>query len=403
LNRSSAGAAVAANDPRLERGVEVWFAGNLIAERRRLLLVEGSNVTLTVADDAPNDQVTVTVASSGGGGGVIDGTYGDITVSGVGTVWDVAAGVVTTTELGGDITAAGKAILNDANAAAQLATLGAQPLDATLTALAGLATGADKLAYSTGTDTFSQATLTAAGRAILDDATAADQRTTLGAQALDATLTALAGLATGADQMPYSTGVDTFSQVGTTSWGRGLLGAANAEASRVQLELDKVYDDAPIQAVTMLTTYEVLCTKSFKLSAGDTVEIEATGTILNNSAANRTYTFQFAWGGLTLEVVDGAVTTFHATQRTAFRVRAVAAVKSSTSCAAFAETHRSAMTAANTGGSGSSATFRFGWEVSASDITGTQTMELRAKSSAATATQTLTVQTWRIRRMPQRL
>ena len=67
LNRSSAGAAVAANDPRLERGVEVWFAGNLIAERRRLLLVEGSNVTLTVADDAPNDQVTVTVASSSGG------------------------------------------------------------------------------------------------------------------------------------------------------------------------------------------------------------------------------------------------------------------------------------------------------------------------------------------------
>jgi hypothetical protein len=55
-----------------------------------------------------------------------------------------------------------------------------QPLDATLTALAGLATGANKLAYSTGTDSFAQTDLTLAGRALLDDATAAAQRTTLG-------------------------------------------------------------------------------------------------------------------------------------------------------------------------------------------------------------------------------
>lgn len=55
-----------------------------------------------------------------------------------------------------------------------------QGLDATLTALAGLATGANKLPYSTGTDTFSQADLTAAGRALLDDADAAAQCVTLG-------------------------------------------------------------------------------------------------------------------------------------------------------------------------------------------------------------------------------
>ena len=65
-------------------------------------------------------------------------------------------------------------------AGAALTALGGQPLDATLTALAALATGADKLAYSTGTDTFSQADFTAAGRALMDDASAAAQRTTLG-------------------------------------------------------------------------------------------------------------------------------------------------------------------------------------------------------------------------------
>ena len=42
-----------------------------------------------------------------------------------------------------------------------------QPLDATLTALAGLATGANKLPYFTGTDTVSQTDLTSVGRDIL--------------------------------------------------------------------------------------------------------------------------------------------------------------------------------------------------------------------------------------------
>lgn len=65
-------------------------------------------------------------------------------------------------------------------AGAALTALGGQPIDATLTALAGLATGADKVAYSTGTDTFSQADLTSFARTLLDDANAGAARTTLG-------------------------------------------------------------------------------------------------------------------------------------------------------------------------------------------------------------------------------
>lgn len=55
-----------------------------------------------------------------------------------------------------------------------------QPLDADLTALAGLTSAADKVPYFTGSGAASVATFTAAGRALVDDASAAEQCTTLG-------------------------------------------------------------------------------------------------------------------------------------------------------------------------------------------------------------------------------
>ena len=74
------------------------------------------------------------------------------------------------------------ALGDDPNFATSITTAlaGKQPLDATLTGLAGTATAANKLIYATGVDTFTTTDLTAAGRALLDDADAAAQRTTLG-------------------------------------------------------------------------------------------------------------------------------------------------------------------------------------------------------------------------------
>jgi hypothetical protein len=62
-----------------------------------------------------------------------------------------------------------------------------------------------------------------------------DFATTSGFQPLDATLTALAGLATGADKFAYSTGTDTFAEADITSYGRTLLGLANAAALKAQV------------------------------------------------------------------------------------------------------------------------------------------------------------------------
>lgn len=55
-----------------------------------------------------------------------------------------------------------------------------QPLDATLTAIAGVSTAADKLIYATGSDTFTTTDFTAAARTVLDDTSTSAMRTTLG-------------------------------------------------------------------------------------------------------------------------------------------------------------------------------------------------------------------------------
>lgn len=54
-----------------------------------------------------------------------------------------------------------------------------QAYDAWLTSIAGLTTAADRMIYTTASDTYAVTTLTAAGRALIDDASASAQRTTL--------------------------------------------------------------------------------------------------------------------------------------------------------------------------------------------------------------------------------
>lgn len=49
--------------------IEVYKAGVLQGTRKAINLIQGSNVTLTTADDAINDRVNITIAATGGGGG----------------------------------------------------------------------------------------------------------------------------------------------------------------------------------------------------------------------------------------------------------------------------------------------------------------------------------------------
>lgn len=58
-----------------------------------------------------------------------------------------------------------------------------QAYDATLTSISQLGTAADKVAYTTGVDTWAETTVTAAARTILDDATVSDMVNSLGGSA----------------------------------------------------------------------------------------------------------------------------------------------------------------------------------------------------------------------------
>ncbi|HAW3248012.1 TPA: hypothetical protein JLS05_000262 [Escherichia coli] len=111
-----------------------------------------------------------------------------------------------------------------------------QALDATLTALAGLATGANKLPYFTGTDTASQTDLTSVGRDIIGKSTIADILTYLGLiealknkQPLSDTLTKLSTLGpqTDADQVLFFSGKNVPAVSALTLAGRQFISKEN--------------------------------------------------------------------------------------------------------------------------------------------------------------------------------
>ena len=296
-----------------------------------LTLAAGSNVTLTTT--AGTD--TVTIAAAGGGGGSkhtiqnsgtgltartnlnFDGTHviatddsgndqSDITLS---ANLQAVSGLTSAADKGiqftgsgtagvFDLTAAGKALIDDASASAQRTTLGLAigtnvlAYDADLAAIAGLTSAADKGIQFTGSGTAGVFDLTAAGKALLDDADAAAQRTTLGLGSI-ATLSAV----TTANITDITTPIATSSDAA----GQTLLydGSNSYDNKQIKVMQD---DSAFTTAFPTIDTSHIFRITAVSGSSHYTFSnYNSDGTDSNDPSlyllCNHTYAFYLGWGG----------------------------------------------------------------------------------------------------------
>jgi hypothetical protein len=161
----------AANAP----GVHIWYGAS-----------NSSTFTVTMPDIA--NVLSTAVSVNGDPGPTFEvyigrGQAGDITVSaadGIDLLGDGSISYSTTQTVDSGQWVKLVGWYSSASTQRYLMDSAAQPRDAGLTSISGLTTAADKMIYTTASDTYAVTGLTAAGRAILDDADAAAQRTTLG-------------------------------------------------------------------------------------------------------------------------------------------------------------------------------------------------------------------------------
>jgi hypothetical protein len=144
-------------------------------------------------------------------------------------------------------------------------------LDAELSAIAGLTSTADRVPYFTGSGTAALATFTSAGRALVDDADASAQRTTLG----------LAAIAASGSASDLTTGTVPSARLASGILGGQTTGSQKNEPSTATSLLDSTIT-VPVCA------------------AGDLLMFDAVVSLVQNSGSSRNVTFTARLGSTSI-------------------------------------------------------------------------------------------------------
>lgn len=156
-----------------------------------------------------------------------------------------------------------------------------QAYDATLTSIAALGTAADKIAYTTGVDTWAETALTSFGRSLIDDVDASAGRTTLGAAAsasptITGSMTFSFGSATTlatiwqARPSDYGAGKPLLTLLKQSQANKFTLGAFDTVNNTAVLDIDVSSFTYLGVEVVNLSKSQVLSNKAFALSASVT-------------------------------------------------------------------------------------------------------------------------------------
>jgi hypothetical protein len=226
------------------------------------------------------------------------------------------------------LTAAGRALLDDADAAAQRTTLGLETM--AVQAASGVAITGGTAILSSGT--ISYATINGGvisgitDLAIADGgtgaSTASGARTNLGlaigtdVQAYDPALASIAGLTTASGQLIYTTAVDTYVTTAITAAGRAILDDADASAQRTTLGLGSLavkntvgsgdYDSSSI--VTANIADSAITTAKLVDSGVTTVKIVDANITAAKLASDSVITAKIIDSGVTTaKIANGAV------------------------------------------------------------------------------------------------
>ena len=170
------------------------------------------------------------------------------------------------------------AINDDASYASTITTAlaGKQAVDAGLTSIAGLTTAADKMIYTTGSDTYAVTDLTAAARGLLDDANVSAMRTTLGVDAAGTDNSTNVTLVTSShDYLSISTQAITLGPIDLTADVTGDLpvseggtGASTASAARTNLGVDAAGTDNSTDVTLVTTSHDYLSISTQAITLG---------------------------------------------------------------------------------------------------------------------------------------